>query len=279
MEYQGNNLLADVHWNGLFGNSTGIFTRDNSENFEYQGNGLFENTQSLSSPNMVSGEIPTRYQKTNENVDHQGQSLSGNAPFYSSPLRLTGGGETYFEYQESINPDNHCNNENNVDREGYAISIPPQRSSIECFSDSVDTLSDISLPFRELESLNSEFEVPSGIEDLDDPGGNLEDIANLDISIGSIPLLEQSPCIIDNVTPNLSLDTTADGSENLYNSGAEGMTSTQGLLLEAGYTSIEIENMSSNSKQNCDEGNYGRSRPQTQVFYQGKTFTCEKWIH
>ena len=129
--------------------------------------------------------------------------------------------------------------------------------------------------FPEFPNLSSEFEVASDTGDLD-LGANLEDIVNLDISTGSIPLLEQTPCIIDDVTPNLSLDTTVDESENVHNYRIEGGTSIHGLLLEAGYTPLEIENMSSNGKQRCDEGNYGRSRPQTHVFYQGKTFTYEK---
>ena len=104
----------------------------------------------------------------------------------------------------------------------------------------------------------------SVIGDLDHPSGNLEGISSLDIleiSIGSIPLLEQTPLILDDETPNLSQDMIVDESENLENFGAEGMISIQGLLHEAGYTSLEIENMSSNCKKKCDDGNYGRSRP------------------
>ena len=96
-------------------------------------------------------------------------------------------------------------------------------------SDSINALSDISLPFLEFPNLNSEFEVVLGIGDLDHPVGNLNDIANLDISIGSIPLLEQTPWILDDLTPNLSQDMIVD------ESGAEGMISIQGLLHEAGY--------------------------------------------
>jgi hypothetical protein len=83
----------------------------------------------------------------------------------------------------------------------------------------------------------SEFELVSGVGDLDDPGGNLEDIAISDISdisIGSIPLLEKTPWIINDATPNLSQNTIADESENLHNSGAEGRTSIKSLLHEAG---------------------------------------------
>ena len=86
--------------------------------------------------------------------------------------------------------------------------------------------------FREFPNLNSEFDVFSDTGDLDQLGANHEDIVNLDASIGSIPLLEETPGIIDDVTPNLSLDTTVDESEHFHNYGTEGGTSIHGLLLE-----------------------------------------------
>ena len=105
---------------------------------------------------------------------------------------------------------------------------------------------------------------------------DLEYSGNLDSSLGSIPLQEQTPLIIDNITPNLSQCTISNELENSENFETEERTSVNTLLLEAGYTSLEIQNLTRHSKQKCDHGNYGRCRPRTQVFWQGRTFTYEK---
>ena len=212
---------------------------------------------------MPERKLPCDLNVENENVmDPQGE---GNAPSTS----ISSASENACFQGKILNIEHNADSEEDKGNGNFenepSISTLPQISHIECIPDSMNALSDSSLPFMELP--NSELEEASVIRDMDDLG---------DTSAGSIPLLEQTPSIIDNGTPNLSLDTTADESENLQNSGTEGRKSIQGLLFEAGYTLLEIENMSSISKQKCQEGSYGRSRPQTQVFYQGKTFTYEK---
>ena len=78
-----------------------------------------------------------------------------------------------------------------------------------------------------------------------------------------------------NTTP-LSQHTLADELGNLTNLKTEERTSVQDLLVEARYTLLEIQNITRHCKQKCDHGNYGRCRPRTQVFWQGRTFTYEK---
>ena len=180
--------------------------------------------------------------------DILGDDILVNGKCISDPLRLTGGGDASSECEENAN-------------------IEYQGNSLISISSSP--------PIRDV----SEFGMVSVIGDLDHPSGHVRGTASLDtseISIGSIPLLEQTPLILDDETPNLSQDMIVDESENLDNFGANRMISIQGILHEAGYTSLEIENMSSNCTKKCDDGNYGRSRPHTQVFYQGKTFSYEK---
>ena len=71
----------------------------------------------------------------------------------------------------------------------------------------INALSDISLPLMEFPDLNSELEGVSAISHPDQIGSYLDESSNTDISIGSIPLLDQTPCVIDDVTPNLSQGT------------------------------------------------------------------------
>ena len=74
-------------------------------------------------------------------------------------------------------------------------------------------------------------------------------------------------------TPNLSQHSVI---SNLgSDAGADDAISTKDVLLEAGYTSFEIENAISNYSQQRLE-NLGKDRPRTHVFSQGKTFTYEK---
>ena len=104
------------------------------------------------------------------------------------------------------------------------------------------------------------------------------DLENLEISVGSIPILEETPLLIDGIkTPNTSL--LSINSDQLYGANAQTYenTSTQNILLDAGYNLSEVQAIPlSNLRKNHNDGKYGRNRPRTQVFSQGRTFTYEK---
>ena len=174
------------------------------------------------------------------NMNYQDNDFIANNQVNSTPIRPTGGGVTSPDSQENVLDMKYQGNCFQTDKQ--LLSTPFK------LVESEDTSSGCQENETDIKSV-SEFEMGSVIGDQDDPGRNLEDIASLcisDISIGSIPLLEKTPWIIDDVTPNLSQDTIAYESENLHNSGGKGRTPIQGLLREAGYTSQEIEYMSSN---------------------------------
>ena len=155
------------------------------------------------------------------NVKGRGDILGDilvNSKCISDPLRLTGGGDASFEGEEYTN----------VECQGNGLISSPSTPPVENVS---------------------ECGMVSIVGDMDHTSENFECNASLDISgasIGSIPLLEQTPLILDDETPNLSQDMIVDESENLDNFGANRVISIQGILHEAGYTSLEIENMSSN---------------------------------
>ena len=86
------------------------------------------------------------------------------------------------------------------------------------------------------------------------------------ISTDSLPLMNGIPEITNLTTPELSLISD------------DSITSTQvihSVLQNAGYTPAVIEKVLPHSKQ-AEDKTYGRDKPQTQVFWQGKTFTYEK---
>ena len=224
------------------------------------------NSPSISTPPQMTSEYYLQWQGNVENMNYQGNGLFAYNQVNSTPLRLIRGGDSSPDSQENISDMKYWGNCFQTNEQ--LLSTPLK------LAESEDTSIGCQKNETNIKSV-SECELVSVIGDLDDPGGNLEDIAILDISdisIGSIPLLEKTPWIINDVTPNLSQDTIADDSENLHNPGAEGRTSIQNLLHEAGYTSLEIEYMSSNSKQKWDDGNYGGSRPHTQVFFPRENF-------
>ena len=102
--------------------------------------------------------------------------------------------------------------------------------------------------------------------------------ADSEISVGSIPILEQTPMIFDGVsTPNTSQ--YSHNSEKVYNTDVHSNienTSTQNMLLEAGHNSSEVQAIGSLKPRENHNDRCGRSRPLTQVFSQGKVFTYEK---
>ena len=198
------------------GNCVTNCTRNTGVN---KGDHIQDNTSKL----VPERKLPCDLNAENVNViDPQGErntpstsisSASENACFQGKILNIEHKADSHSI--RNLSQIDMVNNVDNVEDEGNglfenvpSISTLLRISHIESISDSMNALSDISLPFMEFSNFNSELEVDSVIGDLDHLGG--------DISIGSIPLLEQTPCIIDNVTPYLSLDTNADDSENLY---------------------------------------------------------------
>ena len=104
--------------------------------------------------------------------------------------------------------------------------------------------------------------------------------ADLESSLESIPILAQTPRVFDGIeTPNTSqCSINPDISNDIEALKAEN-TSTQNILLDAGYDLSEVKAITShNHRENHNDGKNGRSRPQTQVFWQGKAFTYEKLI-
>ena len=99
--------------------------------------------------------------------------------------------------------------------------------------------------------------------------------ADLETSIrsaGSLPLTENSPAIIDGImTPNISNDSIFEYRE-AHHSDTPYVTSTENIL-ETDNTSFPIKDIIAN---NAKHEKYGRNRPQTQVFSQGKTYTYNK---
>ena len=138
-------------------------------------------------------------------------------------------------------------------------------NNLSSTSDFADVPSDMSLPLMEFANDNSSsmFERASASNNLGNPGTDLECSASLEISIGSIPLIDQTPLIIEDITPNLSQQTIVDELEKSPTFSYGNETSVHGLLLEAGYTSLEIKNIFSHPKQKCYHGNYVSCRPQT----------------
>ena len=102
---------------------------------------------------------------------------------------------------------------------------------------------------------------------------NLSDDLEVSIrSIGSIPLTESSPAIIDGImTPNIS-DNSISEFREACNSNTPDIPPIENLP-KADNTLLQIKNKIDNS---CKHRKYGRSRPQTQVFSQGKTYTYNK---
>ena len=104
-------------------------------------------------------------------------------------------------------------------------------------------------------------------------------------SKNSVPQFECTPEIVDDVTTpnisNLSLD-LMDEERNFVNIDPElirkdtSMQKVKDILKNVGYTLPVIENIVKKFRVYCDMGNYGRSRPKTQIFSQGKVFTYEK---
>ena len=119
-------------------------------------------------------------------------------------------------------------------------------------------------------SLNSTIvpETPTLLSQL-----NLSDDSEVSIRlIGSIPLTESSPAIIDGImTPNVSDDSISEYRE-AHISDTPDIPPNKNLL-KADNTSFQIKNIIANSSKH---EKYGRSRPQTQVFSQGKTYTYNK---
>ena len=118
---------------------------------------------------------------------------------------------------------------------------------------------------------NSEVSIGCSSSERDSMDSIVNSENDLDTSIGSIPLLEQTPLISGALeTPNLSQNSAISnvgGNSEISDAG-----STTDILLEAGYTSSEIRNAISQSQSRLP----GKDRPQTHVFSQGKTFTYEK---
>ena len=146
------------------------------------------------------------------NVGYQGNNVSVNAPYMRIPSARI---NASIQYQ---------NNFENIGEQGNGLAENAESTKIQ--ENGSFEIGFVSTPLRLTGGGDSSF----------------DDVSNLEISTGSIPLLEQTPSIIDNETPNLSLDTTVDESENLDNSGAGGRTSTQGLLLETGLCVVKYVN-------------------------------------
>ena len=93
------------------------------------------------------------------------------------------------------------------------------------------------------------------------------------VTAGSIP--ERTLIIDDDLTSNLSELSLSEPEQ--MNFEAFDALSTESILLQAGYTITEIkEIISAYSKSKCDHGNFGKSRPETHVFSQGKAYTYNK---
>ena len=99
--------------------------------------------------------------------------------------------------------------------------------------------------------------------------------SDLEASIESLPLLEQTPLINNTLeTPILSPNSVI--SKLGGDSGADDEISTRDVLFEAGYTSFEIKNaISQSSELRLKVKDFGKDCPRTHVFSQGKTFTYE----
>ena len=109
--------------------------------------------------------------------------------------------------------------------------------------------------------------------------GNLNCSTNSDISVGSLVVFEQTPRISDGIiTPNISQDSINSDEQSGADILEDENTSTQNILLEAGYDLAEVKAITCITPANHihNDGEYGRNRPQTQVFSQGRIFTYEK---
>ena len=102
-------------------------------------------------------------------------------------------------------------------------------------------------------------------------------LSDLEMSAGSIPILEQTPMISDGInTPNTSQYSLNFEKVDVTDVHTVGNTSIQKILLEAGYKSSEIQAITSLKHKENHNDDCLRGRPQTQVFSQGRVFTYEK---
>ena len=104
-------------------------------------------------------------------------------------------------------------------------------------------------------------------------------------SIDSLYFGDCTPEIVDDITPsNLSImNLVPEGDGRVINLENPDMAikdvSSQGIqdiLKNAGYSPSAIDTAVKSDESHEHESVYGRSRPRTQVFYQGKIFTYEK---
>ena len=85
-----------------------------------------------------------------------------------------------------------------------------------------------------------------------------------------LPLLECTPAITNDITPNVSLTDDCEESEN-------STFDFQKVLLSVGYDQPAIKNAFKNLKSSYEwQSDYGRSRPPTHVFTKGKVFSYPK---
>ena len=204
--------------------------------------------------------------------DHQTNSVSGqsednlrpcnsllmNIPLISNPLRLTGGGNTSSESQES----------NEIENQDFGLfrKTPPIYSS-PLRNEGRENHSPFDSDFSVLLTPSIRDELPPCSEN--------------EISWKSSPTLDLTPTVLNDITtPNISKSSIS-SSKKLPETDAENLSeseSTERILLEAGYTIAEIKDMMT-LKRKHEQGRHvtwEKSKPQTHVFSQGKVYTYDK---
>ena len=88
------------------------------------------------------------------------------------------------------------------------------------------------------------------------------------MSIESLPLMNCIPEMVDITTPEISVnsDTNEIPTKDIHD-----------LLLKAGYIQSEIDSILQNISKKAEQNSL-RSRPKTQVFWQGRTFTYDQLV-
>ena len=125
---------------------------------------------------------------------------------------------------------------------------------------------------------NSSMNCISGAPPLhDNCSADLDFSVNSEVSNGSIPLLEVTPIIFDDIkTPDISLSHLDLNPSSGKKSPETKNTSTVETLLEAGYSHSQVNKIISDNGKQHSLDHDDRNRPKTHVFSQGKVFTYEK---